>query len=226
MPFCLRCLALLLISLSACQIGPSTEDIPNALAKNPWQAVVFATYEVTGYLGMTSGDGAMQFVTQSRPFDPSSVDPQTAAMLQKAYASLPQQSIAGQQGFLVRDTLSIPSSGFGYAPAGRYALNAASVAALNTYYDFGGWKRPERMAYMVFSIAPGEAVYLGHIKFREENDLVTFNVEDRFEAFKATLPPPLQQKIVKRIVAAPSSLKPLHKGTVMHTQVIPIITYK
>lgn len=102
----------------------------------------------------------------------------------------------------------LESRNWAAVPPARYALYKY-LGRDRKVADMQGWGRRDGKAYMVFDVNPGEAVYLGHIRAEIlENGLLTVVVEDRFEAFRASLPPELQARVQKRLLRAPSTLKP------------------
>ena len=89
---------------------------------------------------------------------------------------------------------------------GRYWINAFHLPALAKSYVFESEKHPpeERIG---FTLAPGEVIYLGHVDFRPEGPILKLSVSDRFEEFRAKLPPELAGRIQKRLLVVPPTLQ-------------------
>jgi len=63
-------------------------------------------------------------------------------------------------------------------------------------WDIGAWMRPEPTG--TFKLAAGEVIYIGHLVFEpgnsvfggsEDNKVLKIRVEDRFDEYRAELPP-------------------------------------
>ena len=118
-----------------------------------------------------------------------------------------------QQGSSVMDPRMVrltPETSYGGLPAGSYALSHFEVPAFTwrqvggaLTYRVGGWANP----VVTFEVAPGEAVYLGHVEVDAGGETVGLRVVDQYHAFRATLPPELGARLQKRLLVVPPSLR-------------------
>lgn len=106
----------------------------------------------------------------------------------------------------------LSNKNWAYVKPGKYAIHKV-ISSSYMVADMRGWGRLDRQAYMVFDINPGEVVYLGHIRSNWVNETqISLSVEDRFDQLRAELPVELQSRVQKRIVKAPSVLRPEEVG--------------
>lgn len=108
---------------------------------------------------------------------------------------------AGHQATAFQVDKSLTSAG---TRPGRYALKFVFFSGTMRAYDIGGWSRSSPVG--VIEVKPDEVIYIGDVTVKPQGMILQMTVNDRFEEFRAKLPPALQSKIKKRIIELPATL--------------------
>jgi hypothetical protein len=108
----------------------------------------------------------------------------------------------------IRDTFTLVNDNLELAATqpGVYALQNVSVVSPLTAYGLGGWRNPDGKAIGVFSVDPGEVIYIGHLVLDPEGMILHLRVDDKFDEMRAKLPQELATRMVKRLISVPSSV--------------------
>lgn len=213
LPF-VRCLALVaLVFLSACASGRhinTLEDAVTAQKANSHMAVVFATFqkEESPSLGKKLRDSLLYGKGWYREAITFAGSP-TAVNNEKlrAFADKHAPKEAGYKTVALGSFFLSDKRSFAYVQPQQYALYTYQSDA-GQALNLGGWARKDNMAYGVFTVNPGDVLYLGHIKAEViDKEYLHLTVEDHFEAFRSTLPADVQGKLQKRIMKFPAKLR-------------------
>lgn len=206
--------SIMVLLLGACASG-AKEPVTlgqaiKAQTENPERALVFATYQEGEDGGVGEVVKAMLFGNRKNvpgiafagtPYDLNNKNPSREFyMLEK---NVGKDVIPVAQGtFSIMETKN-----WAYVYPTKYALYLL-ISKDHKTANMGGWVRSDRMAYLVFDVRPGEAVYLGHIRTDWRDDMhIEFAIEDRFEEFRQTLPESIRHRLQKRVLKAPAYVR-------------------
>lgn len=190
---------------------PSLADAKNAIDSDSEKSIVFATLDANELGDVSGGNILHGLLLGSSRTEKTAVPALSFSVnvydikspsLKRMFEKNPNKNPNALGGFDINENRP-----WSVVFPGQYAVDKFLSRDMKLT-SLGGWARQDKKAYMVFNVNPGEIIYLGHVKAALNNEgIVEFIVEDRFDSFAKTLPADMRSKIQKRIVKAPSSLR-------------------